>query len=357
VCLGESTTANQYPHFLEEALNQRNTGIKFTVIDKGFDGTKTWIILSKLESNLNAYHPDMVVTMMGINDCGLYMPYELVSDSKAINFLSSFRIYKLTRLIWLHIVNRLKESKFYKLSNNDGAYVELAMLYRKQGKSFEAEESFKKAIELNPRNDSAYTELARLYREQGESSEIEELCKKAIELNPRNDSAYTELGRLYQEQGKSFEAEESFKKAIELNPRNDMTYGALEVLCIEMGNMGLARKYGKEVRDLRLNYYSLVTASNYHELKTILDKRGITYLCVQYPLRNLEPLKKILQGNDKGIIFVDNEKIFKDAVAKYGYKNYFIDRFGGDFGHCTPKGNRLLAENIANAILKEVFHK
>jgi len=31
--------------------------------------------------------------------------------------------------------------------------------------------------------------------------------------------------------------------------------------------------------------------------------------------------------------------------------------FGGDFGHCTPKGNRLLATNIADVILKEVFHK
>jgi hypothetical protein len=29
--------------------------------------------------------------------------------------------------------------------------------------------------------------------------------------------------------------------------------------------------------------------------------------------------------------------------------------FAGDFGHCTDKGNRLLAENIATVILKEVF--
>jgi hypothetical protein len=36
---------------------------------------------------------------------------------------------------------------------------------------------------------------------------------------------------------------------------------------------------------------------------------------------------------------------------------YFVDMSGGDFGHCAPKGNRLLAENIANVILKEVFHK
>lgn len=34
LCLGESTTAGQYTAFLEEILNQRNIGIKFSVIDK-----------------------------------------------------------------------------------------------------------------------------------------------------------------------------------------------------------------------------------------------------------------------------------------------------------------------------------
>lgn len=35
MCLGESTTQGQYPGFLEEILNQRNIGIRFSVIDKG----------------------------------------------------------------------------------------------------------------------------------------------------------------------------------------------------------------------------------------------------------------------------------------------------------------------------------
>jgi hypothetical protein len=34
-----------------------------------------------------------------------------------------------------------------------------------------------------------------------------------------------------------------------------------------------------------------------------------------------------------------------------------VDMFGGDFGHCTEKGNQLLAQNIADTILKEVFHE
>ncbi|MDD2680268.1 MAG: hypothetical protein PHO03_05690 [Candidatus Omnitrophica bacterium] len=34
ICLGESTTQDQYPQFLEQALNQRNIGVRFSVIDR-----------------------------------------------------------------------------------------------------------------------------------------------------------------------------------------------------------------------------------------------------------------------------------------------------------------------------------
>ncbi|MCX5657094.1 MAG: hypothetical protein NTZ48_02540 [Candidatus Omnitrophica bacterium] len=123
-----------------------------------------------------------------------------------------------------------------------------------------------------------------------------------------------------------------------------------------MGNSRLAREYDKRAKELGSDYYSPMTIGNYHKLKAILDKRGIAYVCMQYPMRSIESLKKIF-GGKKGIIFVDNEKIFKDALRNASYKEYFRDIFGGDFGHCTKKGNRLLAENIANTILKEVFGK
>ena len=77
---------------------------------------------------------------------------------------------------------------------------------------------------------------------------------------------------------------------------------------------------------------------------------------MQYPMCSVEPLKKIFAGQE-GIIFVDNEKVFKDALREGGYRAYFIDMFAGDFGHCTEKGNRLLAENIAKVILKNIFGK
>jgi len=456
MCLGESTTQGQYPSFLEEILNQRNIGIKFSVIDKGIGGTNTDIILSMLEPNLDAYHPDMVITMMGINDYGPHMPYEVISESKIINFLKSFRTYKLSGFLWLHIVTRLKDlnqpklilqrtelesayakdndaqpseqsykkaielnpnsdqaykalAEFYRQQgkpseaggllkkaielnpNSDQAYKALAEFYRQQGRLSEAGGLLKKAIELNPKNDWAYWVLGEFYRQQGRPSEAEGLLKKAIELNPKNEEAYIALGEFYRQQGRLSEAggllkkaielnpkndwaywvlgqlyvqqrrlseaEGSYKKAIELNPKNDKICGALEALYKEMGNPGLARECGKKAKELRLSYYDSMTINNYHKLKAILDKRGITYICMQYPMRNLELLKRIFHGNTEGIIFVDNEKLFKEALEKANYREYFADMFGGDFGHCTKKGNRLLAENIAKVILKEVFGK
>ncbi|MCX5704956.1 MAG: tetratricopeptide repeat protein, partial [Candidatus Omnitrophica bacterium] len=166
---------------------------------------------------------------------------------------------------------------------------------------------FKKAIELNPKNDWAYVELGNNYRKQRNFSEVEKLYRKALKLNPKNAEVHIELGNYYQDQGKYSEAEKLYKKAVELNPRNDKIYGALGILYIEMGNPGLAREYSKKAEELRLSHQYLITATNYHKLKAILDKKGITYVCVQYPMRSLEPLKKIFQDNAEGIIFVDNE--------------------------------------------------
>ena len=52
---------------------------------------------------------------------------------------------------------------------------------------------------------------------------------------------------------------------------------------------------------------------------------------------------------------MDNEQSFKEALAKGRYEDYFVDRFAGDFGHCTPEGNNLLASAVAEAVIKAGF--
>ncbi|MGE5197881.1 MAG: tetratricopeptide repeat protein [Deltaproteobacteria bacterium] len=469
MCLGESTTANQYPPFLEEILNKRNIGVKFSVIDKGKGGINTISILFNLEKNLDTYKPDMVITMMGNNDRGISY-YKDIPEAN-VGLFQHFSAYRFIRLIFMHVAHKLRNEDIYGLdragtkritesketpavAENDQVYIELGKLYQRQGKLPEAEESFKNAIDFNPENDHAYIGLGKLYREQDRLLEAEKLfkkarvvnpendwiyvwlgdlyrqqdkfpeaeesLKKAIALNPENKSTYNELGDLYRQQGRFPEAEESFKKAVTLNPKNEWLYIQLGELYRQQGRfpeaeeslkkaitlnpeddepyIGLGKLYRQQGRfpeaeesfkkaitlnpkkdggfralgslyremhrielaekyDKRASYmYCHLTVDNYHRLKAILDKRGIRLICVQYPMLSVEPLKKIFEGG-RGMIFVDNERIFKEAIAQASYGEYFYDMFAGDFGHCTPKGNRLLAKNIADVILEEVFGK
>jgi tetratricopeptide (TPR) repeat protein len=422
LCLGESTTQGQYPRLLEQILNQRNIGVPFSVIDKGRDGVKTFVLLSQVESYLDEYHPDMVVAMMGINDGGRHIPLEAPTTSGGKLFIRSFRVYKLMRLLWLHLLTKAKEIELCKPAfaqpistkaetphpkterketsaeaiftednpKNDDNHVGLWRLYLDQGKLSQAEASlrraieinpknfipyfgfgwfyleqgklpqaeasFRKAIELNPKCDDAYVGLGELFLDLGKLSQAESLFKKAIEINPRDVMAFSDLGRLYRDHGKLSQAEDSYRRAFELDPKNERVLRAMTSLYEEMGKPELAKEYVQKVAELRLGCYSAVTINNYRKLKEILDRKGIKLVCAQYPMRDVEQLKRIF-GEGEGVIFVDNERVFKEAVKQSSYKEYFRDMFGGDFGHCTQKGNELLAQNIADVILREVFKK
>jgi len=455
---------SQWPGPLEEILNQKDTGIRFSVIDKGIAGTNTSAIVSGLEDNLDKYNPDMVITMMGINDDILAMPYEDIPAEKTVPFFNSFRIYKLIKSLKLHIINKAEEIGIYKLredkegliKTNDSTrsskfkeqeeifkkaievnpedergYIELAWYYKDAGELTKAGEMFKNAIELNPENEEGYIHLGWYYKDAGELTKAGEMFKKTIELSPKNEEGYIGLGWYYKDAGELTKAEEMFKKAIELNPEDERGYielgwyyriigeytkaeeifknnkaeeifkeaielnpedewgyielgwyyriigeytkaeemfkkaielnpedyrfnATLAIFYRERGKYNLAEEYSKKAESLKMVSYNPVTYYNYQRFKEIVAKRGKSLVCVQYPMRSVEPLKEMFR-NREGIIFVDNEKSFKQAVEKEGYDEYFTDMFGGDFGHCTEKGNKLLAENIANTILRRIY--
>ena len=497
MCLGESTTAlgdnNSYPRQLEEILNQQDIGMKFSVINKGIPGTNTEDIVARLEDNLDKYAPDMVITMMGINDKKGIMVPEAILQKKVLSFFRPLRIYGLGKLLRLHILSKigktetdienafimidfsgrpssLKENeKEYRKNieadpKKDKGYIQLGWCYKERAKYHEPREIFeeaveinsgnnsaagilaynilerrcfdkgeyeenekivKKAIEANPKNDDVYVNLGQWYITQGEYGKAEkalkraielkpknnrarielERChwhyknydtaekmfKKAIELNPKNGEAFIGLGACYRDQREYGEAEEMYKKAIdikleddgmyyvglawvykdqrmfnkaikmlkmaaEMNPNNDEVDIALAHCYEGLGEFELAEEHFQKAKRVRLRYYNPVTRYNYQKLKEIISKRGVRLVCVEYPLRAVESLKNML-GSEGGIIFVDNEWLFKKILKQADYNEYFTDLFGGDFGHCTPKGNKLLAENIAKAILKEIFNQ
>lgn len=433
MCVGESTTAGQYPVILEEILSRRDPERKYVVIDKGVVGTNTAAILHRLEADLRAYKPDMVVTMMGVNDYGEHMPYDMSFFAGKKSFLGKSKAYKLGLYLSLHFAAKQKEARdaaleraygqdaiagrkdiyaysdigrgyrekgdyakaeavykkileidpknseahiwlgwiyrnkgLYALAHealakaleldpwNAQVYVETGWLYQFQEKYEQAMGAFSKTIMLNPEDVSAYFGLSWVYRESGDYERAEQVLKKAIELNPGDDNIYLGLGHFYFLRNENFKAEEAFKKAAELNPLNDKAYGALFVVYQKTGRQALADEYSGKLDGIRAGYFKPVTADNYRRVRDILLSKGIKMVCVQYPMRPVSSLEKML-GHDKRVFFVDNQMAFREMVNSGGYGSVFVDMVGGDFGHCTKKGNRLLAENIADVIVNKVL--
>ena len=398
LCLGESTTAmggeNSWPAQLEKILNKRNMGIKFSVINKGLPGGYTSDIVLNLEDNLNKYSPKMVITMMGINDFGEIVPYKDISSKGISPFLKTLRIYKLAKILYLHIRDKVKTTQYFKsdkveyknglgkgnlvltniqkdnfkeqekilkeiranFAGQDWKRIEQGWYFRDQNDWQKAEAMFEKAIEINPENYSAYHDLGMLYKAKRDYDKAEQMFKKTLEINPGYDWSYIELGWCYAILKNWQKAEGMFKKAIEINSKSDRAYGGL-FLCYEVQKKhALANGLLKELNALRLEKYNPITRYNYQKLREIVIQRRIKLVCVQYPVRSIQQFKKMLEPYGD-IIFVDNEKIFKEALKQGSYDEYFEDSFGGDFGHCTKKGNELLADNIACVIKENLFNR
>jgi len=238
--------------------------------------------------------------------------------------------------------------------------VELGRAYYSQGKFKEAEEMLQKAIELNPDDEMMYVELGRAYYSQGKFKDAEEMFEKAIDRDPDNRLAYRELGWVYYDQGKFKEAEEIFKQGIKLNPydywadfeNKDLHLGL--VLLYEMqGRYDEAEEVYNKISKIKESSPAL--AENYQRMYRILDEKGIRFAVMQYPTRNIGELKDIFdESQQKNIVFISNEENFKSALSNASFADYFIDRFGGSFGHCTLRGNRLIAENVADVIMSEL---
>lgn len=103
------------------------------------------------------------------------------------------------------------------------AHLLLGRLYRLDRRNVDAEDSFKRVLELEPENELAMKELALVYTSLGDSNKAIEMLTK---VNSRNPTLRTmlELASAY-EQVRDFEnASEVYKRALEMRP------GELDIL-------------------------------------------------------------------------------------------------------------------------------
>ncbi len=133
-------------------------------------GTNTTKILAQLDTHIDIYKPSMVISMMGINDKGVKY-YKNIANTKSQLF-NRFKTYKLTKLLWKHVVGKFKEYEKYSSNNKKVVYAALP------------------------------------------NEQHERITKEFIRFNP-SSSSYFMLGVDCLFQYKLFQAEKAFKKAIE----------------------------------------------------------------------------------------------------------------------------------------------
>jgi len=403
LCLGESSTAlggkYSYPNQLEKILNEKRPDVKFKIINKGIPGVTSSYILSKLDGYLIQYKPDMVVVMMGINDfADDREEFRESYDVKLKDFFSDMRIYKLYKLLKGSIVKKFKigESKkftkkqefMYKriledVSEEFGPFYETGWGLMAEEKFGEAEKLFRKVWQDFPDDVNAYINLALCLNFAGNVGEAETILKQGLIKFPANSNVHYTLGQIYifhkrwkeavevlvqaksldsgnndinmalgwsyLKNGESLKAENLYKSNASFYKSHDF-YKAMKLYYEMQNDQPMADRYLKESQKAKVGTYNPITKFNYNILKEKVLKSSIKLVCVQYPRREARLLKKLL-NNDKNITYIDNESIFDTAVKSEGYEAIFMNNFAGDFGHCTPEGNRLLAQNIAEAIL------
>ncbi len=357
MCLGESTTArggaDSWPAQLEEVLNARKLGLHFNVVNRATEGVQTDTLLAQLGSNLDKYQPSIVVTMMGVNDGAQTVQYDRTVRSVFALFLHEIRLYKLFRYLCAGLVTPAAAATLEKPGDRE-RYYRLVSDGRKlewDGRYSEAAVIFEEAIKLLPDDAAAYVELGQNYRARRDYAEAEDLFEKALQVDPKNYSAFEALGMSYRERGDLEKVFELSQRILKSGIENDVFYGFIGTAYRERGLLEEADEFFKKAEKFRSTYYSPATRHNYGKIADTLQTRGIRLVAMQYPLWEVDSLMHLLAPR-RGIEFVSNVRNFKQALAREPFAALFTDNFAGAFGHATRKGNRLIAENVADTIAR-----
>lgn len=233
-----------------------------------------------------------------------------------------------------------------------------------------ASQALETALALAPEDPSALSTLARNHLAGGRHAEAEGTIRRAL-ARDRTVEALLVLAEIQEGRGLLADAEHLLQEACD-KATDCAALEALVGFLAARGRRAEARamlaRYAHTLRNGEVrschevlqrlasegDFYGHATPrlrDSYARLYDLLHRQGVGLVAVQYPTLPVEPLKRVLP-DDASIVVVDNEAVFKAAVRREGYAALFTDRGYGTFGHGTALANRLIAERVAEAILK-----
>lgn len=292
LCLGESTTAGEsgiprYPELLQEILNRQDLGVSVVAINMGRSGAVTRDLVEQLETESEAFKPNVIVAMMGINDGGKTHAYGSIIEPGRGRWYGTFRLYKLYRLVkhklWIRGLGRssddlmaLGEGIYQPTPGIDRAFVRpgptppqptprppgdfrfLERVHRliRNGDSLGARHLLEERLSRDPEFADGYVELARLYDHlEDPNTAHKTLLRGAHALSSPSFLLQTELATSYDKLGqtdRAIEIVEAIRRDL-LQPTNlvDHTHqtGVLADLYEKSGRLDAAEAALKEIAE------------------------------------------------------------------------------------------------------------
>ncbi len=404
LCIGESTTAYGYPDVLERVLNENDGTPPYRVFNEGVAGTTTDEILTRLPALLDRYEPDLVVSMMGIND-----PKEPTRGDRLAAWIApitSLRVFELYQLLSEHLHDRLGgvgagPSDATEPSQETRQRIQAAEAQEKAGHLQAAHQRIVEATDADPRSYAAWR--ARILIDgalsRGDRASLirpaENYFKGVLSADPSDLNARLTLARLYLDLRSYDDVRDLLlaapppgsdhprwrrllAAAYEFPSREAARreHWAVAVEHLEAGLVALpadasliraefldrlergerargapatADRHLATANGLRDQLDHSFTARSYRALHRALRNRGIRLVASQYPGRSIGEVREMLDdAND--VVFVDNALVFRAAVDQHGFWSVYNDEFAGDFGHMTDLGKEVLARNVAESV-------
>ncbi len=412
LCVGDSMTGyGLYPQQLELALNARAHKTSFVVINKGLMSATTEDIAAKLPQWVAQYHPQAVLVMAGIDDrFGQETPSAVTQGITAPptqptapalthgGLLKKSRIYALGENLFTRLrTSNRQEIKFLEYSyrffkvklhpDDPMAWYQLWLSYLAQGQDDKAAEAFShisdphvigddlpwviyRLVEQKKYQDAAYlTDILIKYRKNSsninndlvermayayfKSNRLESeetLYRWALKDNPSSSALFINLGKVLQRQQRYQEAEDAFNQYLALNAHLPGTLNR-----VYDSLLSVYREQGKsdEAVALKKKMSMLYTQNkHYQQIQDFLAAQHIKMVAVQYPLLSLEELERKFNPAP-GTILVENRLNFLKAKSPLNHYEFFTDYVTSDFGHLTLTGARLMADQVAQAMLQD----
>lgn len=208
-------------------------------------------------------------------------------------------------------------------SSDVDAWVTLGRLHRMAQNSVEAEQAYKRALELDPDNEYALHGLALLYQDLGDSKSAIQMWQRLAEQNP-SPRILQALASSYEQARDHASAIQVLRKALELAPKDPEIKRELAENLLATDQLGEALKLYEELAEAnpRDPQYPLRVSQIYRQQRDLVKARA-----AHERAQNLDPASIEIRYNEVNLLEAEGKlaeaiarlKQLLDATAKSAY--------------------------------------